>query len=374
MVKPLVSFVVPCYELGHLLPRCIDSILAQEFRDFEVLVMDNDSQDNTPEVAKSYQDVRIRYIRNETNIGHVANFNKGISLSKGKYLWLMAADDALRGINGLGRFVDILEKHSKVGFVFSRAIELQGNTECGLVRWADCGDEDRIWDGITFLHRLIDANCIVMSSVLARKECYDRISLFPQDIPHAGDWYVWCSFAFHHDVAYCAEPMTFFRVHEESLTSAFNREDTLAGVGDEVNVLLRIDSRVEASGSTSLRRVWSEAIAHRLTQLSRARPIGQPLTETEVDSLLTDRVKNPKHTRDIVSRMGDRQYWAGDYANARRSYWRALKFERSDWKTWAKYLSAFAGRKGAYLRGARRQRSESVPPATPGRGREHNAG
>jgi glycosyltransferase involved in cell wall biosynthesis len=374
MVKPLVSFVVPCYELGHLLPRCIDSILAQEFRDFEVLVMDNDSQDNTPEVAKSYQDVRIRYIRNETNIGHVANFNKGISLSKGKYLWLMAADDALRGINGLGRFVDILEKHSKVGFVFSRAIELQGNTECGLVRWADCGDEDRIWDGITFLHRLIDANCIVMSSVLARKECYDRISLFPQDIPHAGDWYVWCSFAFHHDVAYCAEPMTFFRVHEESLTSAFNREDTLAGVGDEVNVLLRIDSRVEASGSTSLRRVWSEAIAHRLTQLSRARPIGQPLTETEVDSLLTGRIKNPKHTRDIVSRMGDRQYWAGDYANARRSYWRALKFERSDWKTWAKYLSAFAGGKGAYLRGARRQRSESVPPATPGRGREHNAG
>jgi len=373
MPKPLVSFVVPCYQLGRLLPRCIDSILAQEFADFEILVMDNSSTDDTAQVARAYQDTRIRYVRNETNVGHIKNFNRGISLSSGKYVWMLAADDSMRGTDGLYRFVDILERNPNVGYAFSRAIELQEDRENGLVRWADCGQEDRIWDGITFLHRLVDANCIVMSSVLARKECYDRITMFPEGIPHAGDWYVWCSFAFHYAVAYCAEPMTFFRVHEGSLTSAFIRGDALAGVADELNALLHIDSLVQQSGSASLRTVWSEAVAHRVTQLSQAKP-GDRRIEKEVDSMLAERVNDRKNAGGILARVGDNQYWAGDYADARRFYRRALRLGGPDWKTWAKYLIVHAGGLGAALRGAGHHRSETVRAANLGRGREQNAG
>jgi glycosyltransferase involved in cell wall biosynthesis len=64
-MTPIVSFVVPCYKLGHLLRECVDSILCQTYSDFEVLIMDDCSPDNTPEVAQSFQDPRVKYIRND---------------------------------------------------------------------------------------------------------------------------------------------------------------------------------------------------------------------------------------------------------------------------------------------------------------------
>jgi glycosyltransferase involved in cell wall biosynthesis len=95
-MSPTVSFVVPCYKLAHLLSDCVDSILGQTYREFEVLIMDDCSPDNTPEVARSFQDARVKYIRNPTNLGHLHNYNKGIGLSQGKYVWLISADDYLR--------------------------------------------------------------------------------------------------------------------------------------------------------------------------------------------------------------------------------------------------------------------------------------
>jgi len=149
-VDPLVSFVVPCYEMAHLLPECIKSILAQTYQDFEILIMDNCSPDSTPEVAGSFNDARVRHIRNETNIGHLRNFNKGITLSRGKYVWLVSADDLLRSPRVLGHYVDLMERSPKVGYAFCRAIELRsgkGHRAMGRLRrrgpdlgWPDLSD------------------------------------------------------------------------------------------------------------------------------------------------------------------------------------------------------------------------------------------
>jgi len=108
--KPAVSFVVPCFNLAHLLPECVNSILRQSYGDFEVLIMDDLSPDDTAAVAKSFSDPRVTYVRNDRNLGHLRNYNKGISLSRGRYIWLISADDylrkpvdpgALRGLLGL---------------------------------------------------------------------------------------------------------------------------------------------------------------------------------------------------------------------------------------------------------------------------------
>src|SRR5260370_38737001 len=96
MQNPTVSFVVPCYKLAHLLPECLNSIFRQTYSDFEVLVMDDCSPDNTSEVVCRIQDQRLRYVRNDQNLGHLRNFNKGIELSRGRYVWIIPADDYLR--------------------------------------------------------------------------------------------------------------------------------------------------------------------------------------------------------------------------------------------------------------------------------------
>ena len=75
---PKVSFIVPCYKLAHLLQECVTSILEQTYEDFEIFIMDDCSPDSTPDVAKSFTDSRICYVRNEINLGNIKNYNKGI--------------------------------------------------------------------------------------------------------------------------------------------------------------------------------------------------------------------------------------------------------------------------------------------------------
>lgn len=81
---PTASFVIPCYNLGHLLAECVDSILSQTYQDFEILIMDDCSPDNAAEVAATFADPRVRYFRNECNLGHLRNYNKGIALAAGR--------------------------------------------------------------------------------------------------------------------------------------------------------------------------------------------------------------------------------------------------------------------------------------------------
>src|SRR5262249_48829682 len=154
--------------------------------------------------------------------------------------WLLSADDSLRSSHVLERYVSLMERNPRVGYVFCRGIELRDNEERGIVTWANCGNQDRIWNGRSFLTQLIQGNCIVMSSSLVRKECYDKIATIPLDLPFASDWYMWCVIAMYYDVAYFAEPMVYFREHEASLTSSFTRGVDPVGIRDEVNVLFRV--------------------------------------------------------------------------------------------------------------------------------------
>jgi len=237
---PLVTFVVPCYNYAHFLTACVNSILAQDYENFEVLIMDNCSTDNTPEVAQSFRDPRVRHIRNESNVGSTQNFNKGLTLARGKYVWLLSADDLLRSSKVLGRYVDVMERDADVGFVFCRAVELLGQTEGAISKWADCGEQDCRWNEPTFLLRLIESCCVILSSVMIRKECLERVGMFPTDLPYSDDWYLLSMLAMHYAVAYSSAPMVYYRIHDKSLTVQQGREYAQICVGDELNVLWRV--------------------------------------------------------------------------------------------------------------------------------------
>lgn len=92
-LAPLFSVVIACYNYGHFLARAIDSVLAQTCRDFEVIVVDDGSTDETPAVAAGYGD-RIRYVRQD-NAGHCATNNRGAELARGRYIYFLDGDDAL---------------------------------------------------------------------------------------------------------------------------------------------------------------------------------------------------------------------------------------------------------------------------------------
>ena len=370
-MNPLVSFVVPCYKFAHLLPQCVNSILEQTYQNYEILIMDNCSPDNTPEVAASFNDPRVKHIRNDVNIGHVRNFNKGITMASGKYVWLVSPDDWLRGPEVLDRYVDVMERNPEVGYVFCRAIEVQGSEEVGIASWTNLGEHDRIWNGPDFLMRLIEGDCVVLSAAMVRKECYDKFGMFSLEMPHANDWYLWCILALHYQVAYLAQPMLFVRMHEESLTSAFNQRGNPICVIDELNVLWRAAQLAELAGVISNRRAFNAGIATMAGRALTYGPRGRSmpgLSDADFEPLLRQHVKDSTDEEDIRARVqvviGDEEFWHGEYKKSAQAYWRSLKLRPWWIRTWVKFLLLKTGALGFYIRrlilDAREPRAEAM--------------
>jgi glycosyltransferase involved in cell wall biosynthesis len=119
-VMPKVSVCIPSYNYANYLKDAIDSVLCQTYNDFELLIVDNCSTDNTREVVEGYQltDSRIIYYCNETNIGLVGNLNRCLELATGEYVKFLCADDLLLPAC-LERMVMVLDRHPDVRLVVS---------------------------------------------------------------------------------------------------------------------------------------------------------------------------------------------------------------------------------------------------------------
>ena len=117
---PKVSVCIPAYNYAHFLSDAIDSVLAQTCQDFELLVIDNCSIDNTKEVVNRYMadDPRISYICNESNIGPVRNLNRCLELATGEYIKILCADDLLLP-TCLELMVRALDQHPTASLVAS---------------------------------------------------------------------------------------------------------------------------------------------------------------------------------------------------------------------------------------------------------------
>jgi glycosyltransferase involved in cell wall biosynthesis len=110
--EPLVSLGVPVYNGEACLRRALDSLVGQTYRNLEIIVCDNGSTDSTPALCAEYaaRDSRVRYVRNETNIGIIGNFRRVFELSTGKYFTWAAADD-LRPTDAIRIAVAALERN-----------------------------------------------------------------------------------------------------------------------------------------------------------------------------------------------------------------------------------------------------------------------
>ncbi len=333
MPFPNVSFVVPCYKLAHLLPECIDSILAQTYTDFEVLIMDDCSPDSTPEVARSFKDRRVQHIRNEPNLGHLRNYNKGISLSRGKYVWLISADDYLRSHDLLRRYVEVLEADAKVGYAFCPGFGVGVGFDTQIMGcYSVRNDRDRIIPGHVLLKKLLRGNFLLTASGMVRRECYEKISVFPLDMPWAGDWYLWAVFALHFDVGYFAEPMVCYRKHELSMTNALFQKGAELCCEEDVAVLWRVKEKADEAGLRNasaecldaLGEVYARNIASSRYGMSR------PSLSLELfeESLVRHCANDPERSRvraRVYAGMGNEYYWQGKLGLAKKHYQEAIK-------------------------------------------------
>ncbi|MCE8424195.1 MAG: glycosyltransferase family 2 protein [Candidatus Methanoperedens sp.] len=118
-ISPLVSIGMPVYNGGKTIRQALDSLLAQDFENFELIISDNASTDSTGNICQQYAacDPRVRYYRNETNIGELANFNRLVYLARGKY-FMWAADDDLWEPSYVSHMVNALDNNLDVVLSF----------------------------------------------------------------------------------------------------------------------------------------------------------------------------------------------------------------------------------------------------------------
>lgn len=363
MRAPMVSFVVLCYKLAHLLPECVDSILSQTYPDLEVLIMDDCSPDNTAEVATSFHDPRVKHIRNHQNLGLLGNQNEGIRLSRGKYVWIISADDYLRRPYILQRYVELMEKHPRVGYAFCSGVGVRDSQETGVLGYSKYRNRDGIVNGHVFLNKLLYGNIVLAASAMARRECYDKTSLFPLDVVWAGaqvdmrwvvDWYLWCIFALWFDVAYFAEPMVCYREHDLSLSNDLTQNVAMCAAAD-IAVPWLVRQKANECGLEKLSEDCLRAVAHeyaRHGKSKRYRGATSCMSVNDFEESLCRSTESERERNWIRARFyaakGDAFFSKGDLPAARRFYLDSLHKDPRMAKVYGKLLFSL-GKPGKYL-------------------------
>jgi glycosyltransferase involved in cell wall biosynthesis len=222
---PLVSVVVPTYNYGRFLGEMLDSVLAQTYRNWECVVVDDGSTDDTKEVVARYSeaDGRVRYVGQE-NRGQPAALNTGLRNFAGEYLQILDADDLIEA-RKLERQVESLEKHPEFDIVYSRARfftegEAGGREfeERALPPLGVSGQSGEVLPG------LLRANIMTVNAPLVRRRVVEAVGLFDEAVSPVQDWDYWlrCALAGAR-FQFMDEPGTLALVRVHSTSSSQNR-------------------------------------------------------------------------------------------------------------------------------------------------------
>lgn len=213
--RPPVSICLVTYNRAELLPRTLDSLLAQSFTDYELIISDDCSSDGTEDVCHSYaaRDARIRYIRQPSNLGMPGNLNASLQAASGEYLANLHDGDIYRH-DLIARWKSALDSNPSAGFVFN-AYLIRGNARSP-DRSRGVSTSDRVWGerfpplipGACLGRRLMsNRSSCVFGTVMARRTVYDRVGWFDATFGEFSDVDMWMRIARDYDVAYVDEPL-----------------------------------------------------------------------------------------------------------------------------------------------------------------------
>ena len=203
---PETSVVITCFNYGQYLDDCITSVLNQTYRDFEIIVVDDGSTDNTPEIMKRYVGLaNVRYIRQE-NTGQANAKNRGIWESKGKYIAFLDADDKWDP-RKLEKQVPLFF-NDLVGVVFSGFTYMNAQGE----------NLDETRNGEWLLPRrgrvtdfLLVDNFVPFSTSVVRRESLDKCGVFDESLKMGIDWDLWLRLSTEFEFDYVDEPLVVYR-------------------------------------------------------------------------------------------------------------------------------------------------------------------
>jgi glycosyltransferase involved in cell wall biosynthesis len=219
--KPLISVCIPCYNGAEFIGRTLESVLAQTFTDFELILTDDNSTDETVSIINGFSDPRIRLIRNEHNLGLGLNWKRVLSQAVGKYVKLLCEDDLLHP-ECLARQVGVLEhsSNSRVALAVCNRKVINGSDEVILSRRLPF--PSGLVSGASLIRKSVrwGTNLIGEPAVgLFRRDAMD-----PKEACHAANAYLsdlalWAQLLRHGDAFVDEEYLAAFRISRGAATS-----------------------------------------------------------------------------------------------------------------------------------------------------------
>jgi len=254
---PLVSFIVPCYNYGRYIAECLSSIFAlgDEY-DYEVIVIDDGSTDDTLEVVRSFADSRLRLIIHEVNEGHVATINEGMYEARGEFVARIDPDDRYRA-NFLSETIPLFSKYPDVGLVYGDAAIIDEN---GAITTEHCDEvhDDNDYKGNEFV-KLLESNFITAPTVIARREAWQNALPVPEGLAF-NDWYFTLQIAMKYDFYYINKVLAEYRVHSENHHGKIIRdkseESSIFRLLDEIYSRKETNVHIESMKRKSKNRIY----------------------------------------------------------------------------------------------------------------------
>jgi glycosyltransferase involved in cell wall biosynthesis len=211
-MNPKVSILIPTYNYAHYIGEAIESALKQTYTDFELIIVDDQSKDNTDEVVTAYLgDPRIKYYKNKVNLGLAANFNEALKYAKGEYIKYLLADDLFHP-RLLEKMVPVMDQYPNVSLVTSRRdmfgsknkssdLPLLYLQEGKTVIYASIKEKAGNWIGEP-------------TTVMFRKSAL-QVGQFNTSYTCLVDWEMWLRILTVGDCYIIPETLSYFRVHDK---------------------------------------------------------------------------------------------------------------------------------------------------------------
>lgn len=211
---PKVSVVILTFNRAVLLERAIQSVLAQTFHDFELIVVDDCSTDHTSQVVKEIPDERIHYIRHEKNTGEGGGRNTGLRNATGEYIGYLDDDDEWLP-EKLKLQVECLDQSSpEVGAVHCGRMDIDVETGEVLGAIIHQGKGD-------IFSRLLQGNFLTLSSILLRAKCFEAVGEFDQDIPAGLDSDMWLRVSKKFQFECINQALVKYGIHKKTMSANF---------------------------------------------------------------------------------------------------------------------------------------------------------
>ena len=202
-----VTVIIPSYNRKHFLGETLSSVFSQTFRPYEIIVVDDGSTDDTRAFLKTYED-QIRYVH-KTHGGEASARNCGLSEASGEYIAFLDSDD-LWEPSFLETTITHLEGHATLSLL---------GTACWVI--PDRVRRPRLQEAFLkgdLFPLLFRKNIITASAVVSKRECFEEVGLFDENLDQATDYDMWLRIAKRYSIGFLNQPLCQWRRHPENVS------------------------------------------------------------------------------------------------------------------------------------------------------------